>query len=575
MSFNDQTSGGDTLIGRAAGNNVYVATYHTEEHGHPVNVLEKNGPADPDSASASDKDVDPDKVDHIAASPSLDKDPKDTIIDEINEVTPDQAFKFNVDGDQSPFPEVAACVPVTDDPSTLVNTFRMWFLLTIFVILFAGVNQFFSMRYPSLTIGYVVAQLLVFPIGKAWGLWLPSWRIGFGRFSFNLNPGKFTVKEHATIVICISLTASTAYGMGALVSIWSPVYWNQGHWSTGFGFLFLLTSQMLGFGLVGLARRWIVYPAALIWPQVLSSCVLFRALHEEKDTGSANGWTISRYRFFAYGTALSFAWFWLPDYLFTALSSFAFLTWIAPNNQKVNTIFGMNSGLGLLPISFDWTVITYAGQPLTTPFYITANCFAVVVIFYLFLSPILYYKNVWFSGYLPLLSSTTFDNTGKTYNVSKVLVHGGIDFNVTAYQEYSPMYISMSYSLSYALSFAAVTSVVVYTVLWNGKDIWARFKDSRAGGEDVHKRLMNEYEDVPDWWYAVFTVIILGLGILTIRYWPTELPVWGFLLFCFGMCVILIIPEGLLEGTTNQRVFLNIITELIAGYIWPGKPIAK
>jgi hypothetical protein len=34
----------------------------------------------------------------------------------------------------------------------------------------------------------------------------------------------------------------------------------------------------------------------------------------------------------------------------------------------------------------------------------------------------------------------------------------------------------------------------------------------------------------------------------------------------------MIIPEGILEGTTNQRVFLNIITELIAGYAWPGKP---
>lgn len=58
----------------------------------------------------------------------------------------------------------------------------------------------------------------------------------------------------------------------------------------------------------------------------------------------------------------------------------------------------MNSGLGLFPISLDWTVINYAGSPLITPFYITANCFAVVVIFYLFLSPILYYNNVWNSG---------------------------------------------------------------------------------------------------------------------------------------------------------------------------------
>lgn len=37
----------------------------------------------------------------------------------------------------------------------------------------------------------------------------------------------------------------------------------------------------------------------------------------------------------------------------------------------------------------------------------------------------------------------------------------------------------------------------------------------------------------------------------------------------------MIIPEGILEGQTNQRVFLNIITELIAGYAWPGKAFAN
>lgn len=137
---------------------------------------------------------------------------------EIKEIIPTEAFKWNVDGDQSPcryplipriesrdlthhpVPEVAACVPNTDDPTTLCNTFRAWFLLTAFVIVFAGANQFFGLRYPSLTIGYVVAQLLVFPIGRAWEK-LPRWRLPLGRFSFDINPGKFTIKEHALIVI--------------------------------------------------------------------------------------------------------------------------------------------------------------------------------------------------------------------------------------------------------------------------------------------------------------------------------------------------------------------------------------
>ncbi|KAJ8064165.1 hypothetical protein OCU04_006517 [Sclerotinia nivalis] len=491
---------------------------------------------------------------------------------EAVELIPTEAFRWNVDGDQSPFPEVAACVPNTDDPSIPCSTFRAWLLTTVFVIVFAGANQFFALRYPSLTIGYVVAQLLVFPIGRGWEK-LPRWRLPFGALSFDINPGPFSIKEHALIVICVNISASAAYASSALVAIISPVYWKHDS-GAGFSFLFLLTTQMLGFGLAGLARRWLVYPAALIWPSSLASTVLFRTLHEPQEHFSANGWTMSRYRFFSYFTILAFVIFWFPDYLWTSLSTFAFITWIVPKDQVINTIFGMNSGLGLLPISFDWTQITYAGIPLTTPFYITCNAFAVVVIFYLFLSPILYYSNVWNSGYLPLLSSGTFDNTGRAYNISRVM-DKNLDFVLSKYEEYSPMYISMSYSLSYALSFAAVTAIIFHTYLYNGSEIWAKFKNSRSGGEDIHKRLMKSYKEVPDWWYGVLSLVVIGLGIFTVQYWESGLPVWGFIIVCCGMGVTLIIPEGILEGTTNQRVFLNIIAELIAGYAWPGKPIAN
>lgn len=375
------------------------------------------------------------------------------------------------------------------------------------------------------------------------------------------------------IVICVNISSTAAYATGSLVAITSPVFWGQ-DFGAGFSFLYLLTTQMIGFGLAGLTRRWLVYPAALIWPSALPSTVLFRSLHEPKETSSVNGWSMSRYRFFSYFTAFGFVLFWFPDYLWTSLSAFAFITWIWPNNQKVNTLFGMNSGLGFLPLSIDWTAINYAGYPLTTPFYITCNAFAVVVIFYFFLAPILYYNNVWYSAYLPLLSSSTFDNTGSSYNVTKV-VDENLNFVLEKYEQYSPMYISMSYSLTFALSFAAVTAMVFHTYLYNGKEIWAKLRNAASGGEDIHKRLMNVYDEVPDWWYGVLTVVVLALGIFTTRYWDTQLPVWGFIFVCFGFCILLIVPEGILEGTTNQRVYLNIITELVAGYIWPGKPLAN
>ncbi|KAJ5141069.1 hypothetical protein N7526_002064 [Penicillium atrosanguineum] len=465
-------------------------------------------------------------------------------------------------------PEVAACVSNKDDPTMVCNTVRAWILMTIFVILFSGVNQFFGLRYPSLSIGYVVAQILVFPIGRAWEK-LPRWRVPLGMFSFDINPGKFTLKEHAFIVICVNISASTAYAQGALVAIVSPVYWNR-DFGAGFSFLYLLTTQMIGFGLTGLARRWIVYPAALVWPTSLSSTVLFRALHEPENRTPANGWTITRYHFFGYVTVFAFVLFWFPDYIWTSLSTFAFITWIVPHNQKVNTLFGMNSGLGMLPISIDWTQINYAGYPLTTPFYITCNAFAVVVLFYFVVAPILYYANTAFRSFHQAHSTIR----GGSYNVSRV-VDSASNFVESKYKEYSPMYLSMSYSITYGLSFAAVTAIVLHTYLYNGSEIWARLKNAQHGGEDVHRRLMRAYKEVPDWWYGVLTLLVLGLGILTIKFWDTELPVWGFIVVCFGLAAALIVPEGILQGTTNQRVFLNIITEMIAGYAWPGKPIAN
>lgn len=98
-----------------------------------------------------------------------------------------------------------------------------------------------------------------------------------------------------------------------------------------------------------MCRRWLVYPAALIWPQSLSSTVLFRALHEPQNRAPANGWTLSRYSFFGYATLFAFAIYWFPDYIWTTLSAFAFVTWIAPHNQKVNTIFGVRLRYRMLP----------------------------------------------------------------------------------------------------------------------------------------------------------------------------------------------------------------------------------
>ena len=70
-----------------------------------------------------------------------------------------------------------------------------------------------------------------------------------------------------------------------------------------------------------------------------------------------------------------FVWFWFPNYIFTALSAFSWITWIAPKNVNLTTITGFNTGLGVNPFpTFDWNVLLFDNQdPFMVPFFNTVN----------------------------------------------------------------------------------------------------------------------------------------------------------------------------------------------------------
>jgi hypothetical protein len=85
-----------------------------------------------------------------------------------------------------------------------------------------------------------------------------------------------------------------------------------------------------------------------------------------------------------------------PSYLFTALSSFSWVCWIAPNNVKVNQMFGVTHGLGMGLLTFDWGQIAFYGSPLQIPFWASANIGIAIVFFYWILVPILYVSPIIF-----------------------------------------------------------------------------------------------------------------------------------------------------------------------------------
>jgi hypothetical protein len=99
-----------------------------------------------------------------------------------------------------------------------------------------------------------------------------------------------------------------------------------------------------------------------VWPANLVTCALFNTLHAKSYVGMGTREGVSRKRFFLYAGAASMCWYFVPGYLFQALSYFSWVCWIAPDNIIVNQLFGYVSGLGMSTITFDWAQIAFMGE---------------------------------------------------------------------------------------------------------------------------------------------------------------------------------------------------------------------
>ena len=108
---------------------------------------------------------------------------------------------------------------------------------------------------------------------------------------------------------------------------------------------------MLGYESTFTLTTWTVWPANLV------TCALFNTLHQQQYAGMGNRGGISRERFFTYAFIGSTLWYFVPGYLFQALSYFTWVCWIAPENNALNQMFGYYHGMGMSLITFDWAQV--------------------------------------------------------------------------------------------------------------------------------------------------------------------------------------------------------------------------
>ncbi|KAJ3224008.1 hypothetical protein HK099_000385 [Clydaea vesicula] len=347
---------------------------------------------------------------------------------------------------------------------------------------FPSAAQFFFFRLVGLILTPYIIQMISFPLGKFMERVIPE-----GKF----NPGKFNVKEHVLICVSASTASAAAYGIDILTV--QRIYYNQ---NIGIvpSLILLITTQCIGYGLAGFLQDFLVKPAKMIWPIVLSTVAVYNTLHEV-----------------------------------TTERGVPF-----PNGSDKNSI-----------LEFEEKIYTKNISSIG-PSYVDG-----IELFPIFNS-----------------SYVLFDN---------------LTLNEARYKEHGPLLLSPWWSYGYGALFATLTATISWVYLFHGSEILKILKNllknkalKRNLNSDIHCRLMKKYDKVPKWWYLSLFFFMLFLSIFNVEILAPELQIrwWG---ICLGVLIssFFALPVGIIKAITGTGIGLNVLTEMIMGYIKPGEPISN
>lgn len=212
------------------------------------------------------------------------------------------------------------------------------------------------------TLNTLVIQVATLPLGKGMAYLLPKKRFNTFGYVWSLNPGPFNVKEHTVITAMGMMTWTTSFVLSTYIV--QEVNYGQ-QLSYAYKIINNLSTQLIGIGFAGVFHRFLIYPASMIYPGTLVSCSLTNTLH--RTWGVRESRHVSRSKFFVIVMLCAMIWYFVPGFLFTGLSIFSWVCWIAPTNAKVNTVFGSLTGMGMGLLTFDWSMISIIGNPLVSP----------------------------------------------------------------------------------------------------------------------------------------------------------------------------------------------------------------
>ncbi|GAA5807762.1 hypothetical protein MFLAVUS_001139 [Mucor flavus] len=455
---------------------------------------------------------------------------------------------------------------VTEDDTTLrAITFRSIFTGFILSALSSSVSQLMIFKPVGISLTDTFMLILAYIICTAWARYLPKggW----------LNPGPFNVKEHTCIYIMISSANTSAYGTWILSA--QELFYQDTPGAAGSIFL-LFATQLVGYGIAGQLRPYLVYPSNMIWPTSLPVISLLKTF----NTDAAEAKWRTKFFFIIFGAI--FVYEFIPQYMFPMIGGISVVCLAKNDSPWVQRLFGglgTNEGLGMFQFSFDWNLLSYL-TPLVIPLWIQLNVYFGILLLWILL-PLLYYYDVWNAQSFPYLSNSIwqrFDNGTSVIYPQHQVLNADNSLNQTLLEEVGRPQFATSFAVNYIFINFAVTATITHVALFYGKEIWNSFRTLKSkiasGDVDIHMRLMQAYEEVPNWWYYIVFACGTALNIGIAYANRSQLPWWG-VIFAIALSSILSLPLNLITAVTGYGFGLNVLTEMICGFVLPGYPIAN
>ncbi|KAJ7683096.1 OPT oligopeptide transporter protein-domain-containing protein [Mycena rosella] len=445
-----------------------------------------------------------------------------------------------------------------DDPSTPVLTWRFFILSAAFTALGAWLMQmgFFRTTYVPYSIYFV--QIASLYVGKLMAATLPSKKVGFGRFTFDLNPGPFSIKEHVAIVLAANTGATNNLGDYVL----APLAVFYGKPMNGWlAILFMWSAVFIGFSFATFARAFLIPNPDTLFPLTLQQVSVFNAMRAsfEMDSNTVK----KQMKVFWYGIN-GFPQF-LPEYIFPFTSSLAFLCWVT-DNPTANFLGSGLGGAGLLTFTLDWSNI--GSTAIYYPYWSQVNAFAAFVIGAWILVPIGAVGGAWQNELYPMQSQSLFLTNGSQYPTAE-LMNADYTLNEELYALLGPPKMSAQLRWGYFFSYTAYLGAIVSLLLFQGPMIWRTIKAARTK-ERIHSdklsQLMEAYPTVPIWWNLALFIFPTGIIIALAATGVLYLPVYTvFIGLAFG--AIVVVPMAYVYAVSGYQVPVGYFNELLYGYV--------